>query len=454
MKKSKKILSLVCAIAVLIGMLTIPASAASYRYAYPEGDYIIASAADPNYVLDLSGGGTATYTYFQLYERNDTPAQIFTVKNMGDGWFLLIHKESGKVVNVESGISKCGARLWLYPWDSTPAGQFRFFQVVGTDSYVIQNGISPGRVLDVDNGHMGCYNNQRVQLWDTHDGVSALWKLIPVSENSTSSNSTAPQTNYFPAYTGYSLSIVTALKSLGIDSSFSSRTDIAQANGISGYTGSSSQNLTMLNLLKRGRLINPNGNSSSNTPAQNTGNYENAWFPAPVMRLTQIAYESYSHKNTNVIDIAPGGRVFAPFTGKVVYKNTRWGYVLFQSIDKVYYADGTLDYMTIGLMHDSDISDLYEGQIIQQGQAFYDAGGMGAGNPNAYAKHVEIGVFKGRISGPPNPSKLCNGEVFAYNAFFVNTSKTTSIVNAGVMERGNYMTGGASSNWNGYWKTL
>lgn len=450
MKKSKKILSLFCAIAILISMLTIPAAAANYRYAYPEGDYIIASAADPSYVLDLSGGGTATYTYFQLYERNDTSAQIFTVKNMGDGWFLLVHKESGKVVNVENGVSKCGARLWLYPWDSTPAGQFRFFQVDGTDSYVIQNGISPGRILDVDNGHMGCYNGQRVQLWDAHDGVNAQWKLIPVSGDS-ASNDTTPQNKYFPAYKGYSLSVVTALKSLGVDSSFSFRTNIAGANGISSYTGSASQNLTMLNLLKRGQLIDPNGSSAS---AQDTDSFEKAWFPAPVMRITQIAYESYSHKNINVIDIAPGGRVFAPFTGKIVYKNARWGYVLLQSVNKVYYADGTLDYMTIGLMHDSDISDLYEGQIIPQGQAFYDAGGMGAGNPNAYAKHVEVGVFKGQISSPPNPSKLSNGEIFAYNAFFINNSKTTSVVNTGLMERGNYMTGGASSNWNGYWKML
>lgn len=454
MKKSKKILSLFCAIAVLAGMLTIPASAVSYSYAYPEGDYVIASAADPNYVLDLSGGGTTTYTYFQIYERNNTGAQTFTIKKLGDGWSLLVHKESGKVVNVENGDSKCAARLWLYPWDNTPAGQFRFFQVSGTDTYVIQNGISPGRVLDVDNGQMGCYNGQRVQLWDSHDGVSARWKLIPVSGSSSSSNNTASQTSYFPAYTGYTLSIVTALNSLGIDSSFDSRASIAQANGISNYSGSSLQNLNMLNLLMRGKLIKPSGATTSNTPAQNTGSYEKAWFPAPVMRLTQIAYESYSHKNINAIDIAPGGRVFAPFTGKVVYKNARWGYVLLQSVDKVHYADGTVDYMTVGLMHDSDISDLYEGQIIQQGQAFYDAGGMGAGNPNAYAKHVEIGVFKGRISSPPNPSNLSNGQVFAYNAFFVNTSKTTSIVNAGAMERGNYMTGGASSNWNGYWKNL
>lgn len=453
MKKFKKFLSLLCIVALLAGMLAVPASA-DYKYDFPEGDYIIASAADPNYVLDLSGGGIATYTYFQLYERNDSGAQIYTVKNMGDGWFLLIHKESGKVVNVENGVSKCGARLWLYPWDSTPSGRFRIFQVPGTDSYVIQNEIGTGRILDVDNGQMGCYNGQRVQLWDAHTGVSAQWKLIPVSGNSADNGGTSSDVKYFPAYNGYSLSIVTALKSLGIGSSFSSRENIARVNGISDYTGSSSQNRTMLSLLKQGRLIDPNGTSVSDGSAPDTGSYEKAWFPAPVMRLTQIAYESYSHKNINAIDIAPGGRVFAPFTGKVVYKNPRWGYVLLQSVDKVYYADGTLDYMTVGFMHDSDISDLSDGMTIQQGQGFYDAGGMGAGKPNAYAKHVEIGVFRGRINTPPNPSNLSNGEVFAYDAFFVNATKTPSITNAGVMERGNYMTSGASSNWNGYWKTL
>ena len=93
----------------------------------------------------------------------------------------------------------------------------------------------------------------------------------------------------------------------------------------------------------------------------------------------------------------------------------------------------------------------YVGQIIQQGQAFYDAGGMGSGNPNAYAKHVEIGLFRGRVNSPPSPSKLCNGNVYAYNALFINTAKT-SIVNKGRMEQGNYMTNGAPSDWSNLWR--
>ena len=192
------------------------------------------------------------------------------------------------------------------------------------------------------------------------------------------------------------------------------------------------------------------------TCAECTGGsaYETAWFPAPQMYLTQIAYESYSHGVQNAIDIAPGGDVFAPFTGKVVYKDANWGYVVFQSLDKVYYADGTLNYMTIALMHDENIDDLYVGQIINQGTAFYQAGGMGGGNPNAYGDHVHLSVLSGHASGITSAGKYGYGDVYAYNALYVNTNKTTHIINQGVMVAGNHMNNGAPSNWSGLWKGL
>lgn len=52
-------------------------------------------------------------------------------------------------------------------------------------------------------------------------------------------------------------SIVDALKSVGAPSSYSERKTIAYFNGISNYTGSASQNILMLSLLKRGELIRP-----------------------------------------------------------------------------------------------------------------------------------------------------------------------------------------------------
>lgn len=60
---------------------------------------------------------------------------------------------------------------------------------------------------------------------------------------------------YFPAYNGYSISIVVALNAIGADSSMDNRKKIAVANGITGYKGTSAQNTKLLELLKKGKLI-------------------------------------------------------------------------------------------------------------------------------------------------------------------------------------------------------
>ena len=50
-------------------------------------------------------------------------------------------------------------------------------------------------------------------------------------------------------------SIVDALKSIGVDSSYTNRKNIASKNGITNYTGTASQNTELLNKLKNGNLI-------------------------------------------------------------------------------------------------------------------------------------------------------------------------------------------------------
>lgn len=73
-----------------------------------------------------------------------------------------------------------------------------------------------------------------------------------------------PPGNYYPRYTGSSGSIVDALNAVRADSSYSNRTKIAAANGISNYSGTAAQNTQMLNLLKQGRLVKPGSGSNTN----------------------------------------------------------------------------------------------------------------------------------------------------------------------------------------------
>ena len=66
-----------------------------------------------------------------------------------------------------------------------------------------------------------------------------------------------PKVNYYPKYNGNTVSIVAALNSLGIGSSFANRKKIANANSIKLYAGTASQNTKLLNLLKQGKLVKP-----------------------------------------------------------------------------------------------------------------------------------------------------------------------------------------------------
>lgn len=72
------------------------------------------------------------------------------------------------------------------------------------------------------------------------------------------------ETEYFPKCSSSHTSIVNALKSVGANSSYDDRVQIAAANGISGYSGTASQNTQMLSMLKAGTLKKPSGSAASN----------------------------------------------------------------------------------------------------------------------------------------------------------------------------------------------
>ena len=163
--------------------------------------------------------------------------------------------------------------------------------------------------------------------------------------------------------------------------------------------------------------------------------FEYATFPAKTIYITQVAYESYSHSKQNAVDLVSNERLVAPFTGKITYIDKNWGYVVFQSLNKVMYANGVLDYMTVSFMHDSSISDLWVGKVINKGDQFYDQGGMGNGNKNAYGAHVHMAVYRGKASGKPYGA----GNVYVYEALFIDPTITRKISKPGYTNRWVYL---------------
>lgn len=84
----------------------------------------------------------------------------------------------------------------------------------------------------------------------------ARWGKCPWIEYFKIKSNDDKKVSYYPKYKGLSISIVDALSAVGVkDVSKAHRAKIAKANGIKNYTGTPSQNLKMLKLLKNGKLI-------------------------------------------------------------------------------------------------------------------------------------------------------------------------------------------------------
>lgn len=86
-----------------------------------------------------------------------------------------------------------------------------------------------------------------------NDGVHTAINVTDGTKAASSTNTVNSAYYPVPCYSGSS--IVEALASIGVGNTKAFRTKIAQANGISGYTGTAAQNTKLLNLLKNGKLI-------------------------------------------------------------------------------------------------------------------------------------------------------------------------------------------------------
>lgn len=129
------------------------------------------------------------------------------------------------------------------------------------------------------------------------------------------------------------------------------------------------------------------------------GKYELLRFPMKVMNITQGNNGQFSHQGVNALDIAGKDAgidpTFAPCKMRIVRKE---GYgqgnaVFAESVDKVMFADGTVDYAKFMFLHDNYTGDFSVGRVFQQWEEFGDEGTAGYATGN----HCHFEVAKGKL---------------------------------------------------------
>lgn len=129
-----------------------------------------------------------------------------------------------------------------------------------------------------------------------------------------------------------------------------------------------------------------------------------ACFPSQVIRITQGENTNYSHYGTKNVDNASGvGKrdIYAPVDVVCAgNQGSAYGLVLYQSTEKVLLANGQIDYLSMWLMHDNDVSQWQIGKVYRQGELIYREGNADAsGQTTGIHVHYEVaqGLHSRRI---------------------------------------------------------
>ena len=132
-----------------------------------------------------------------------------------------------------------------------------------------------------------------------------------------------------------------------------------------------------------------------------------ALFPLSYVYVSQADDETYSHENwyyaTDYMGWNASGRVYrcpcyAPVDIKCIYIDRVECMAVWESLDTVNLANGTVDYLGIIVYHDNDITNglINVGNIKHQGEQFNRTGTGG----NVTGDHVHLETGYGRYSQP------------------------------------------------------
>lgn len=136
-----------------------------------DGYYAFVSGNSSSRVLDIHNFEFQDGANLELYQKNITANQVFYVKYVGNGYYMIAALHSGKVLDVANGNRSSGTNVWTYTWNSTDAQLWRFADA-GNGYYYIQNKL--GCFLDNSNGSTNLANN--IIVYSFNGSAAQCWK--------------------------------------------------------------------------------------------------------------------------------------------------------------------------------------------------------------------------------------------------------------------------------------
>lgn len=137
--------------------------------------YVIESAINKGYCLDIAGASMNVGANANLYKKNKTEAQAFIIQDVKNGYVRIINKKSGLVLDVSGGKAQNGRNVQQYEWNGTKAQLWKM-RLNADQSITFESAINENYVLDVSGGKAA--NKQNVHLYTWNATKAQRWYLV------------------------------------------------------------------------------------------------------------------------------------------------------------------------------------------------------------------------------------------------------------------------------------
>ena len=151
--------------------------AKQYNAEIKEGTYIISTASNPNYSLDVKYGSKNRSANVWLYGNNETTAQQWILKKDSVGYITFVNVNSKKALDVSGGKVKNSSNIQQYDINNTYSQKWIAKKNEdGTLTFV--SALDYNYVLDISAGKI--QNTQNIQLYESNDSLAQKFKLVRV----------------------------------------------------------------------------------------------------------------------------------------------------------------------------------------------------------------------------------------------------------------------------------
>lgn len=139
------------------------------------GTYVIESAVNRNFAVDVKSASTATGANVQLYKKNGTQAQTFILEHVKDGYYRIRNVKSGKVLDVTGGKALNRTNVQQYVWNETKAQLWKP-EKNADGSYTFVSALNKSYVLDLSGAN--ATNGRNIWIYKKNGTKAQEWFLV------------------------------------------------------------------------------------------------------------------------------------------------------------------------------------------------------------------------------------------------------------------------------------